>query len=85
VRRDKRRTSPTRTTKKKRGNAKATKDNTKGAKTRIEDGKNNPVLHLPMMRRMITMPRLRNHQGVISKRMIWKALTKVLPAAVQEC
>jgi hypothetical protein len=43
VRRDKRRTSPTRATKKKCGNAKATKDNTKGAKTRIEDNKNNPV------------------------------------------
>jgi hypothetical protein len=43
VRRDKWRSSPTRATKKKRGNAKATKDNTKGAKTRIEDNKNNPV------------------------------------------
>ena len=30
-------------TKKKRGNAMATKDNTKGAKKRIEDNKNNPV------------------------------------------
>jgi hypothetical protein len=84
VRRDKRRTSRTRATKKKCGNAKATKDNTKGAKTRIEDDKNNPVLHLPMIRRMITMPRLWNLLRVISKRMIWKALTKVLPA-VQEC
>ena len=43
MRRDKWRSSPTRATKKKRGNAKATKDNTKGAKTRIEDNKNNPV------------------------------------------
>ena len=43
MRRDKRRTSRTRATKKKCGNAKATKDNTKGAKTRIEDDKNNPV------------------------------------------
>jgi len=42
-------------------------------------------LHLPMMRRMrIMMPRLQNHLGVITKRMIWKALTKVLPAAVRE-
>ncbi len=90
VRRDERRTSPTRETKKKRGNAKATEDNTKGAKknwrqqeqsgfasSRDED--DNDAM------RMIMMPHLWNHLGVISKRMIWKTLTNVLPAAVQEC
>jgi hypothetical protein len=45
--------------KKKRGNTKATKDNTKGAKIRIEDNKNNPVLHLPMM----LIPHCQNHLG----------------------
>ncbi len=43
MRRDRGRSSPTRATTKKSGNVKATEDNTKGAKKRIEDDKDNPI------------------------------------------
>ena len=81
VRRDERRSSPTRAAKKKRGNTKATEDNTKGAKKELKTTRTIRFLHLPMM----MMPRCQYHLGVASKRTIWNALTKVLPAAVQEC
>ena len=60
VSRDERRSSPTRTTKKKRSNAKTTEDNTKGAKKELKTTRTIRFLHLPMLMlmRMIMMPRL---------------------------
>ena len=86
MRRDERRTSPTRATKKKLGNAKATKDNTKGAKTGIEDNKNNPVFASSDDEEDDNnAASSKSSGGDFKEDDLESSLTKVLPAAVQEC
>ncbi len=63
----------------------AAKDNTKGAITRIEDNKSNPVFASSDDEEDDNDAVSSKSSGGDFKEDDWKALTKLLPAAVQEC